>query len=74
MKCVRLQNAGPGPLDERVELEQILDNDTSKSSVAVMPASEVNPIARLTLFIDTAAAKGQFKQDQAYIMTFAETT
>lgn len=74
MRCVAIQNGGPGPLDERVDLEQVLDNDTAKSSVTTMPVAKPKPATRMTLYIDTVAAKGQFKKDQLYVMSFAETT
>lgn len=75
MKCVSLSPAGGGQV-ERVVLEQVSDNDTSKDNGDVANANRFRRVmARTRLeFADKSTAAGQFIKDQAYVVSFAETT
>jgi hypothetical protein len=73
VKCVGLQPAA-GSVPEKVTLEEMYDWDTTKHNTALLNQGPKTP-TRWTFEIHPASGStGQFKMNQAYVVSFLETT
>lgn len=73
MRCIRLQPAAGGNA-EVAELRESSDPDAAKQNIKKHPVSQAQPRADMSLVIDNVAGQAAFKKDQAYVVTFTETT
>ncbi len=72
MKCVQL-SSGTGGRRERVVLHEVHTNDATQHS-GVVADEGPRPKGVFDFELSNASAKGQFKIDQAYSLSFTEVT